>query len=115
MHEVGIANAILEAGQAEAARRSGAKLVRIGVRIGILSGVDSDALRFALTALKMDTELEEVEFEIQSSPRLNRCLDFGNEFESLLYSVPCLLCQSERITLAGGDELDLAYIELEEA
>ncbi len=115
MHEVGIASAILEAGQAEVARRSGARLVRIGVRIGVLSGVDGDALRFALTALQLDTDLEEVEFEIQSCPRRNRCLDCGHEFASPLYSAPCVRCLSERVALAGGDELDLAYIELEEA
>jgi hydrogenase nickel incorporation protein HypA/HybF len=115
MHEVGIANAILEAGQAELARRCGAKLLRIGIRVGVLSGVDSEALRFAFTALKMDTELQEVEFEIQSSPRRNHCLDCGHEFESPMYSAPCLLCQSDRISLAGGDELDLTYMELEEA
>ncbi len=47
MHEIGIANSIIEAGQIEAARRAGSKLVRIGIRIGTLAGVDSDALRFA--------------------------------------------------------------------
>jgi hydrogenase nickel incorporation protein HypA/HybF len=115
MHEVGIANAILEAGQTEAARRSGAKLMRIGVRVGVLSGVDRDALRFALTALKADTDLQEVEFEIQSCPRRNRCIDCGHEFESDLYSVPCPCCRSERLSLAGGEELDLAFIEVEES
>jgi len=54
MHEIGIANAIIEAGQIEAARRAGSRLVRIGVRVGTLSGVDNDALRFAFTALTQE-------------------------------------------------------------
>ena len=43
--------------------------------------MDNDALRFALTALTLDTELEKVDFEIQSCPRRNRCVECGKEFE----------------------------------
>ncbi|MBB6143841.1 hydrogenase nickel incorporation protein HypA/HybF [Silvibacterium bohemicum] len=115
MHEIGIANAIIEAGQAEAARRTGSKLVRIGIRIGTLAGVDSDALRFAFTALTQGTELDTVDFEIQSCPRRNRCLNCDHQFETAVYSEPCPLCASETIALVGGEELDLTYVELEEA
>ncbi len=115
MHEVGIANSILEAGQAEAARLAGSKLIRIGIRVGILAGVDSDALRFALTALTQDTELDTVGFEIESCPRRDRCLDCDREYESGLYSDPCPACGSQRVVLVGGDELDLSYVEVEEA
>jgi hydrogenase nickel incorporation protein HypA/HybF len=115
MHEVGIANSIIEAGQIEAARRAGSKLVRIGVRVGTLAGVDMDALRFAFTALVQGTGLDAVDFEIQSCPRRNRCLECDSEFESALYSDPCPRCASERSILVGGEELDLAYVEVEEA
>lgn len=115
MHEIGIANAIIEAGQTEAARRAGSKLLRIGVRVGILSGVDNDALRFAFAALTQGTNLDAVDFEIQSCPRRNRCLECDCEFESGVYSDPCPRCASERSILAGGEELDLAYVEVEEA
>ena len=114
MHEIGIANAIIEAGQTEAARRKGSKLVRIGVRVGTLAGVDSDALRFAFTALTQGTDLDAVHFEIQSCPRRNQCLDCACEFESGIYSDPCPNCASQRTKLVGGEELDLAYVEVEE-
>jgi hydrogenase nickel incorporation protein HypA/HybF len=115
MHEIGIANAIIEAGQAEAARHAGSKLVRVGIRIGALAGVDTDALRFAFTALTQGTELDAVDFEIQNCPRRNRCLDCDHEFESALYSDLCPCCASESVVLVGGDELDLAFVEVEEA
>jgi hydrogenase nickel incorporation protein HypA/HybF len=115
MHEIGIANAIIEAGQTEAARRPGSRLIRIGIRVGTLAGVDSDALRFAFAALTQGTELDAVDFEIQSRPRRDRCLDCGREFESGLYCDPCPSCASQRGVLVGGDELDLAYVEVEEA
>jgi hydrogenase nickel incorporation protein HypA/HybF len=114
MHEIGIASAIIEASEAEAERRTGAKLIRIGIRIGVLAGVSNDALRFAFMALTQGTELGTVDFEIQECPRRNRCLDCGYEFESDLYSDPCPGCASPSVALVGGDELDLAYVELEE-
>jgi hydrogenase nickel incorporation protein HypA/HybF len=115
MHEVGIANSIIEAGQAEAARRPGSKLVRVGIRIGVLAGVNSDALRFAFMALTQGTELDTVEFDIQNCLRRNRCLDCGHEFESAIFNGSCSYCASERVALVGGDELELAYVEVEEA
>ncbi len=115
MHEIGIANSIIEAGQIEAARRVGSKLVRIGIRIGTLAGVDSDALRFAFTALTQGTELDAVDFEIQSCPRRNRCFDCDEVFETALYSDSCPCCGSGKSILVGGEELDLAYVEVEEA
>jgi hydrogenase nickel incorporation protein HypA/HybF len=114
MHEIGIANAIIEAGQAEAARRAGSRLIRVGIRIGALAGVDNEALRFAFTALTRETELDAVVFEIEGCPRRDRCLDCGQEFESGTYSNPCPTCGSSRVLLVGGDELDLAYVEVEE-
>ena len=114
MHEVGIANSIIEAGQA-AAQRAGSKLVRICVRVGTLAGVDTDALRFAFSALVQDTDLDAVDFEIQACPRRNRCLECDYEFESGVYGDPCPRCTSERSILVGGEELDLAYVEVEEA
>jgi hydrogenase nickel incorporation protein HypA/HybF len=114
MHEVGIAAAILEAGQVEAARRPGSKLVRIGVRIGVLSGVDNDALRFAFRALTAGTDLDALELQIESPSRRNCCECCGHEFESSLYNAACPRCTNEATLLTGGDELELAYVEVEE-
>jgi hydrogenase nickel incorporation protein HypA/HybF len=115
MHEIGIADAIIEASVAEAARRPGAKLVRVGVRVGVLAGVDGEALKFAFAALTKGTDLDAVGFEIKGCPRRSRCGDCGLEFGSAMYSEPCPGCGSESAVLVGGEELDLEYVELDEA
>jgi hydrogenase nickel incorporation protein HypA/HybF len=114
MHEIAIAASIIEAGQVEAGRRSGSRLVCIGVRIGVLSGVDNDALEFAFNALTAETDLSGLKFEIQSSQRRNRCLKCGSEFESSIYNPSCPRCGFEDTLLIGGDELELAYVEVED-
>ena len=113
MHEIGIAATIIEAGQAEASRRPGSKLLRIGVRVGVLSGVDNDALEFAFKALIAGTDLDLLEFEIERCQRRNRCRRCGLEFESPIYEASCPQCASDDPLLVGGDELDIAFVELE--
>jgi hydrogenase nickel incorporation protein HypA/HybF len=115
MHEIGIANEIIKAGLAEVALRPGSTLCRVGVHIGILAGVDLEALRFAFDALTRGTNIEDVEFDLLSCPRRNRCLQCSNEFETDVYCKACPCCSSNEAALIGGEELDLAYVELEEA
>ena len=114
MHEIGIAAAIIEAGQAEAARLPGSKLLRIGVRIGVLSGVDNNALEFALRAIVAGTDLDLLKFEIENCQRRNRCRKCSHEFDSSLYEHSCPLCASQDTLFVAGDELELAYVEVEE-
>lgn len=118
MHEVGIANSILEAGHKETERRPGAKLMGIGVRIGVLSGVDIDALRFAFECLTAETEDEHVVFTTEQCPRVNRCAECGHEFASPTASpftdAPCPRCHGVRTSFVSGDQLDIAFVEVEE-
>ncbi len=118
MHEVGIANSILDAAHQEAARRPGAKLMGIGVRIGVLSGVDIDALRFAFDCIVAETEDEKVVLTTEKCPRVNRCAECGYEFASPSLSpftdAPCPRCHSANTGFVSGDQLDIAFVEVEE-
>lgn len=118
MHEVGIATSILEAGRAEAARRPGSRLVSIGVRVGVLAGVDIEALRFAFACIVAGTEQGDVVLVPESCPRVNRCEGCGLEFPSSPASpfldAACPRCGEERTAFASGDQLDLSFIEVEE-
>jgi hydrogenase nickel incorporation protein HypA/HybF len=118
MHEVGIASSILEAAHVETARRPGAKLIGIGVRIGVLSGVDTDALRFAFECITSETGDEKVVLTTEKCPRVNRCEDCGHEFPSPQLSpftdAPCPRCHSVSTKFVSGDQLDIAFVEVEE-
>jgi len=114
MHEMGIANSILEAVQAEAARYPGAGASKVAVRIGELAAVDPDALRFCFEALTRQTEFESLTLEIEFCPRRQRCPTCNAEFDAKDYEFRCLQCGDEHTECIGGDELELAYLELEE-
>jgi hydrogenase nickel incorporation protein HypA/HybF len=56
MHEFAIAQGLVEIIEEEALPYGGAKVISVKVRIGKLSGVIPDALRFAFEALSMGGE-----------------------------------------------------------
>ena len=73
MHEMGIANSVLESIRTEAQRFPGRHIYKVGVRIGELAGVDPEAMRFCFEALVRDTDLEPLALEIDYRPRRHEC------------------------------------------
>jgi hydrogenase nickel incorporation protein HypA/HybF len=114
MHELTLASSVLAAIQAEAAKRPGARLRQVGLRVGELAGVDPEALQFAFEVLVQGTELEPLAIEIETCPRRQRCPQCGREFVVTDSSLACPGCGQPRTDLCGGDELDLVYLEVDE-
>jgi hydrogenase nickel incorporation protein HypA/HybF len=114
MHELSIASAILEAGQKEAARHPGARVTKVGVRIGAISGVVPDALSFGFECLVQGTDLEPLTLVIESVPRRQRCPDCDFTFDAPDVDLACPRCGRPDTQLAGGEELDVAYLEIED-
>ncbi len=114
MHEVGIAASVLDAVRAELGKRPGARAAAVGLRIGELSGVDTESLRFGFEALVKNSDLDPLRLEVESVARLQECLDCQRSFAADRYTLQCPDCGSLRGKCLAGDELDIAWIELEE-
>ena len=114
MHELGIANSVIEAVQAEAARHPGAVVRKVAVTVGELSGVNPDALAFGFEALTAGTEWQHLVLEIQTRPRMHHCPTCGLDFCVVDYQFTCPQCGAAHTEYTGGDELQLAYLEIEE-
>ncbi len=114
MHEMGIANSVLEAVKTEMRRYPGTYPCRVGLRIGELAAIDQEALRFCFEAMVHETDLESLELGIEFCPRRHRCHDCRHEFIVHDYDSRCPQCTSLVTTCISGDELELAYLEVEE-
>jgi hydrogenase nickel incorporation protein HypA/HybF len=114
MHEMGIASSILDGVAAEVRRRPGSRPVRVGVRIGELAGLDPDALRFAFEALTRETEMQGLALDIEYRPPRGRCRECAGEFEVRNFDLLCPACGSRNAEVVSGDELEFAYLEVEE-
>jgi hydrogenase nickel incorporation protein HypA/HybF len=110
MHEMGIAESILQAMRKDCAN---AHVVRTGVRIGEWSGVNVDSLQFCWDAL-MKSEGDQCELEIEFCPRQNRCPECEWVFPVENFQSDCPRCGCTRTAVATGTELELSFFELED-
>jgi len=110
-----IAAAVLEAVQAEAERHPGSRVTKAGLRIGEISGVDTESLRFCLETLVTETDLASLTFEFELCPWQRRCRRCGDTFPVADYRVECGKCGSGDTEEAGGAQMELAWLEMEES
>src|SRR5579872_4414661 len=73
MHELSIAEAILDAVRVEAEKRPGEHVAKVAVRVGALSGGEPDALSSGFECLVQGTDLAPLGLVIEHVPRRQRC------------------------------------------
>lgn len=108
MHELAITQSIVEACAKEAA---GARVARVAVEIGCLSGVLPDAVRFCYEVCCQGTPLEGSVLDVQSVAACGRCRACGAEMELHDWLALCD-CGSADIECSGGDALQIKYMEI---
>jgi hydrogenase nickel incorporation protein HypA/HybF len=114
MHELSIASAILDQLTAERERRAGVRIAGVGVRVGALSGVDPDALAFGFSVLVKDTAWEPLTLHIEFVKRRQQCPACNTSFIVQDWETACPNCAATNTATIAGDELDVAYIEVED-
>ena len=67
MHEVGIAQSILDAVEVEMRPHPSARPVKVAVKVGAMSGVDRDSLEFCFEAIKRGTAFEEMALAVEDA------------------------------------------------
>ncbi len=112
MHELGIAQNIVDAVLLEMKNRHLPSVSAIALRIGVLTDVDPDALSFGFEILAKETPLGPVKLSIQRVPVRGVCESCNAEFEVEEFVFVCPRCSSRSIKLTSGTELDIAYLEV---
>ena len=115
MHEMSIANSILDSVRTEALRFPDKHIAKVGVRVGALAGVDPDSLRFCFEVLVKDSDLKPLELDLDYRPRRHECQLCGKSFDAAYEDTACPSCGMAESTFLSGDELELAYLEVEDA
>jgi hydrogenase nickel incorporation protein HypA/HybF len=113
MHEMGIANSVLDAIRVETLRFPEGHIYKVGVRIGELAGVNPEAMNFCFEALVRGTELEPLVLEIEYCPRRYQCRCCHHSHAAAREEAICPECGMTDLQFIGGDELELAYLEVE--
>jgi hydrogenase nickel incorporation protein HypA/HybF len=114
MHELAIADSIFRTVLAEIDKNGYARVSSVGLRIGLLTDVVPEALTFGFGAIARGTPLEHTSLEIERIPITGRCQSCGSENQIEPYLFVCPRCGSHDIDMIHGDELDIAYIEIDD-
>jgi hydrogenase nickel incorporation protein HypA/HybF len=113
MHELSIAQSLLEAVRAQAEHRPGAHIVKVGLRVGELAGVNAEALGFCFESLVRGTELDPLALEIELGPRRQCCSACGHTFAVADFRLACPQCGAAETQCVGGEELEMTFLEVE--
>lgn len=114
MHELSIAESIVDSVRRQPLVREGRQVARVGVRVGDTSGVNAEALAFCFEIAVRGTALDGAALDLERVPVRFRCGGCGHEFEPVDFDPRCPSCGADRGQLVGGDELALTYLELHE-
>jgi hydrogenase nickel incorporation protein HypA/HybF len=112
MHELSIALSVVEQVEEEAARHEGA-VKTVYLKVGILSGVDCQALRFAYEMACAGTSLAGSMLEIESVPVLICCPACEEQYTPRPQELFCPRCITPAPTILRGTELEVTALELE--
>lgn len=113
MHEVGIMESALEVVLAQAREHGATRVHKIIIRLGELSGVDPESLRFAFEAVTSETPAAGARLEIETVSALARCPECQRDFGvSSGYIFTCPHCGQLSGDIRQGRELELARLEM---
>lgn len=113
MHELSIAQEILSIVKASLPD-SNARVISIRLKIGHLSGILIDSLKFSFEAITSQTEFENTQLEITEVPIKIKCNDC---LKASILNEPVFLCpecNSFNVQLLEGRELEILEIEIED-
>lgn len=111
MHEMAIAESIVDVVQREA---KGRPVRKIGVIVGHLRQVVPSALAFNFDLVTTGTIAEGAELELEHVPAAGLCGDCGEETEMGSFPLACGACGCVDVEIVRGEELRVDWLELEE-
>ncbi len=112
MHELSVASAILDTARRHAGDR---RVTVVSVRVGGLRQVIPDSLLFYWDIVTRDTECEGARLALtEIAPRL-RCPACAYEWDLTDPVFRCPGCGSGETAVVAGEELEVEFIEVEEA
>jgi hydrogenase nickel incorporation protein HypA/HybF len=113
VHELAVAQALVEQVEAVISQHQAAGATSIRVRIGPLAGVVPDLLATAFPLAAAGSRSEHALLDLVDAPIKVRCQTCGAETEAAMNRLICGACGDWHTQVISGDELLLESVELE--
>jgi hydrogenase nickel incorporation protein HypA/HybF len=115
MHEMAVTESILRIVLDHAGRSKAGRVSAINIRLGRLSSLVDDSIRFYWELIAADTIAEKAELRFERTDARAKCLDCGHEFALPKDTFACPQCRSERFRIVAGNEMSVESIEVEQS
>ncbi len=113
MHEYSIVQNLLDQCEENAVANNAKKVTKVVVKIGVMSGVESQLLCTAFDTFKEETMCAEAEFIVNMQPIVIRCNACDKESVLDKNEFCCPHCSNISVTVIDGEDMYLMQLELE--
>jgi hydrogenase nickel incorporation protein HypA/HybF len=113
MHELSIAQALVDQAQDIAKQNNARQVTAIIVAVGALSGVDHESLKFVFPMAAEGTVAEKANLIVETVPAQVLCHACNQTSNPDLPSFVCPKCGSDKIEITGGRELILKSVDVD--
>jgi hydrogenase nickel incorporation protein HypA/HybF len=114
MHELAIAQSIVDAVEAKASEYNAARVKAVRLKIGEASGVATDSLTFCFEMLaSMESTLSGAKLLIDTMPHRAYCRHCNREFSVMNFVAQCPTCKEWSNEIVTGTELQILEMEFE--
>lgn len=113
MHELSLAGSILDIVESAARRERFQRVHRLHLSAPALSGVDAEALRFALEAIAPGSLLEGAQVQIDEPAVAARCMHCGSESSVREHGSLCPQCDVGAMRALHDDGLRVVDLQVE--
>ncbi len=113
MHELSIANGMIDQIIEESETRGGLHVEVVHLKLGIFSGVDKDALLFSYELACEGTQLQGSRLVIETIPLVIYCpVCQQDRIPPSVYQLYCPECQTPDQTIVTGREIEVTFLEV---
>ena len=112
MHELSIAQNILDIVHQYVPPEDRGRITRVGMKIGELSGVVVDSLEFCFTAIISGTPMVDARLNVVQVPIQARCRSCSSAFQVDQSVFRCPNCGGSDLEVTAGRDLQVTDIEL---
>lgn len=113
MHEMSIAQGILDIVLKTAHENKANKVTSIKLLIGAMTQIEPESLTFGFEVLAMGTMAQGAQLMITHVPLVGECNSCNQQFTVEKYCFLCPHCNSASVMLISGRELAVDYLEVE--
>ncbi len=112
MHEMSIAQSIINIVDEYMSEEDGRKLIEVAVEVGELVAVVPESLTFCYEALVDSTPYQGSKLLINVLPLQARCSHCDHTFRIEKFNFICPNCKSNQISVLSGQELRISHLEV---